>query len=144
MVVKRPVIVAVAVISLAIALLAYLRDPPWLATYASGLRPWQQDAAGGPRYRWSGGHASFFVPSAAEAVVIPVSTEFGRGDSPMVVTFFVDDRPSAQVTLVDEGWQMVTLRLPRKGSRRVRRIDVRTNVTRDDNHGVRVGEVTTR
>ena len=59
----------------------------------------------------------------------------------MVVTVFVDDVRAARVLLADDGWKSVTVPLPPRGSRRVRRIDVRTSVVRDDNHGVKVGEV---
>ena len=122
----------------------YLRDPAWLAGQTTGLRAWERAADGGP-YRWSGGHASFFVPSEAFQVRIPVATRFDprepRGDEPMVVTFTIDDVRAARVLLVDAGGQDVVLQMPPRGSRRVRRIDVRTSVTREGNHGVKVGAV---
>jgi hypothetical protein len=57
----------------------------------------------------------------------------------MVVTFTIDGVRAARALLIDDGWQDVTLAMPPPGSRRVRRIDVRTSVTREDNHGVRIG-----
>jgi hypothetical protein len=60
----------------------------------------------------------------------------------MLVTVSVDDRVAARLVLTDAGWRHVLVALPPPGSRRVRRIDVRTSVTREDNHGVRIGEVT--
>ena len=119
----------------------YLRDPPWLLTQSSGLRP-PERTADGAVYRWSGGHASFFVPADARTVRIPLATTFdARGSSPMVVTVFVDDARTAGLVLTDDAWHEVTVPLPRKGSRRVRRIDVKTNVVREDNHGVKIGDV---
>lgn len=130
---------ALAAVVLAAALW-YLRDPAWLADLSSGLRPWQQDADG-TRYRWSGAHASFFVPADATAIQIPVSTSFADDPRPMLVTATVDDRSATRMVLRDEGWHSVTVTLPPRGSRRVRRIDIRTNIVRPDNRGVRIGEV---
>ncbi len=70
-------IAAAAVVSA----LAYLRDPPWLASMDSGFRRWET-ASDGTRYRSMAGHASFFVPADARAVVIPARTTFAdRGRS---------------------------------------------------------------
>jgi hypothetical protein len=122
-------------------LLAYLRDPPWLIGQTTGLRPWQQ-GQGEPRYRWSSGHASFFVRADAGTIDIPLSTTFDRQDArPMMVTVSVDDAVAARVVLTDASWTHVKAALPPPGGRRVRRIDVRTSITREDNHGVRIGEV---
>jgi hypothetical protein len=118
----------------------YLRDPAWLIGQTTGLRR-PERAADGRVFRWSGGHASFFVPSAGGTVRIPVSTTFdARGADPMVVSVFVDDVRVARLLLTDEAWRDVTITLPPAGSRRVRRIDIRTSVVREDNHGVKVGE----
>jgi hypothetical protein len=132
----------IAVVFIAIACgLAYLRDPAWLATQTTGLRPWQR-ADDGAMFRWSGGHASFFVPADAQSIRVPIATTFPDPDAaPMVVTFSVDDMRAARVLLTDEAWKDVVIPMPPRGSRRVRRIDVRTSVTREDNHGVKIGEV---
>lgn len=124
------------------AALWYLRDPAWLDGLSSGVRLWEQ--ANGYRYRWSGGHASFFVPSSARAFDIPLSTTFARSDPPMVVTVTVDDRPAARLLLTDSAWHTVTIAPTIATTRHVRRVDVRTNVTRDGNHGVRIGEIALR
>ena len=125
------------------AMLAYLRDPAWLDGMSSGLRAWEQ-AADGHRYRWSGGHAAFFVPSGAAAFDLPLSTTFNPGDAPLMVTVTVDDRPGARLLLTDAKWQTVTILPSARTTRHVRRIDVRTSITRDDNHGVRIGEIAVR
>lgn len=118
----------------------YLRDPPWLLEQRTGLRLPERGPDGVP-YRWSGAHASFFVPSDAGRVRIPVATTFdGRADAAMVVSAFVDDVRAARVLLWDGSWQTLSIDLPPPGSRRVRRIEIRTSVVRDDNHGVKVGE----
>jgi len=140
MVTRRAVLVVVCAAAVAGAL-AYLRDPPWLITETSGLRRWEQ-RPDGPRYRWSSGHASFFVRSDAAAVDLPVSTTFDDRDArPMMVTVSVDDKVTARLVLSDAAWRVVRVPLPPPGGRGVRRIDVRTSITREDNHGVRIGEV---
>ena len=131
---------AIVGLALLVAALAYLRDPAWLIDVSSGLRSWEQDASG-MRYRWSGGHASFFVPSDAIAIRIPLATTFERRDPPMLVVVTVDDVPAGRLLLLDPGWEDLIVPLPPRGSRRVRRIDVRTSLTRDDNHGVKIATV---
>lgn len=136
----RRLLMVVVLLALAAALL-YLRDPPWLIDYTTGLRGWER-AEDGAAFRWSTSHASFFVPSDAGVLVLPLSTTFDAGDEkPMLVTVTIDDVRAARVLLEDARWQHVPLTLPRPGSRRVRRIDVRTSVTRDDYRGVRIGEL---
>ena len=118
----------------------YLRDPAWLIGQTTGLRQ-PERAADGTVFRWSGGQASFFVPPTGRTVRIPLATTFdARGAVPMTVSVFVDDVRAARLLLTGEVWHDVTVVLPPAGSRRVRRIDIRTSVVRDDNHGVKVGE----
>ncbi len=125
------------------AALAYLRDPPWLISVTSGMRPLQMDASG-RRYRWMGGHASLFVPADARFISIPLRTTFDApGDLPISVTIAIDDRPVDRVVLADPQWHLSTVRLPTPGARRVRRVDIRVDRTRDDNHGAAVGDVLT-
>lgn len=122
--------------------LAYLRDPPWLLGMTSGLRAWET-AQDGQRIRWAGAHASFFVPSNAESVRIPLRTTFDRaGEWPIAVAISVDDRPAGRLILSDSAWRESVVRLPPPGSRRVRRIDIRADRARDDNHAVQLGEIT--
>jgi hypothetical protein len=126
------------------AMLWYLRDPAWLSDQTTGLRKWERTADGSV-HRWSGGHASFFVPAEARQLRIPVATTFDSrepgGDRPMMVAFTIDDVRAARVLLEDTAVHEVVLQMPSPGSRRVRRIDVRTSVTREGNHGVKVGAV---
>jgi hypothetical protein len=124
-----------------LAALAYLRDPPWLLEMSSGLREWER-AADGTRFRWAGAHASFFVPSTAGRVRIPLRTTFDRpGEWPISVSITIDDQPADRLVLSDPGWRESVLRLPPARGRRVRRLDIRADRARDDNRAVQVGEV---
>ncbi len=132
------VLVVLAVLGIAVW---YLRDPAWLIDQSTGFRA-NERASDGTVFRWSGGHASFFVPSDAGIIRVPIATTFDAGGAaPMVVTMFVDEARAARLLLTDDAWHTVTIPLPPRGSRRVRRIDIRTSVVREDNHGVKVGEV---
>lgn len=134
---------ALVAIVLAAGTLWYLRDPAWLIDQTTGLRAPQREADG-KVIRWSGGHASFFVPSHLTSLRIPLSTTFDArepgGDRPMMVTFTIDDELAGRILLTGPEWQEVTLPMPLPGGRRVRRVDLRTSITRDGNRGVRMGE----
>jgi hypothetical protein len=123
---------------------AYLRDPPWLISVESGLAGWET-ARDGTRYRWTGGHASFFVPSPAATLVIPVRATFpNASDWPQVVTISVDDRTRARVRLSDAEWHAVSVPLDAATTRDVRRIDVRVDRVRPGNRGVQLGQIQLR
>ena len=137
---KRLALVCIVVASVAGAL-AYLRDPPWLDRMESGFRRWET-ATDGTRYRWTAGHASFFVPATATAIVIPTRTTFDDpGQPPILVSIAIDDRPADEFVLRDDGWRTHELLLPPPGRRRLRRIDVRVDRLRQGLRGVQVGEV---
>lgn len=124
--------------------LAYLRDPPWLLRVSSGMRAWQT-GPDGTRYRWASGHSSFFVPSGAASIEIPMRAPFdGPNDWPIVATITLDDRPVDRLTLSDAAWHRSVIALPARSSRRVRRIDIRLDRTRNENHGVAIGEIRIR
>lgn len=123
------------------AALTYLRDPPWLLASSSGLREWEA-AAGGTRFRWAGAHASFFVPSVAHSLRIPLRTTFDNpGDWPVTISITIDDEPVDRLVLSDAGWRESVLRLPPARGRRVRRVDIRADRTREDNKAVQIGEI---
>jgi hypothetical protein len=129
---------------LVLALLAYLRDPAWLIATDSGFFDWETNRAG-QKFRWMGAHASFFVPSDAKAVTIPLHALFITGDpSPFVIRVDLNDRPATQLILPDEQWQSARLRIvvPKGWSRKVARIDLRANRTWSERDlSVQVGEV---
>lgn len=91
-----------------------------------------------------GGHASFFVPSSARLIEIPVHAAFESIEWPVTVSVAIDDRTGDRLILSDGEWHTIRLRLPAAGSRRVRRIDVRADRTREDNRGAAIGEVRIR
>ncbi|MEO7788953.1 MAG: hypothetical protein ABIX28_05190 [Vicinamibacterales bacterium] len=126
-----------------LAALAYLRDPAWLINLDTGFRPWEQ-TSDGTRYRWTGGRASFFIPSTATSIDLPVRTTFAPGEWPVTVTITVDDQPAVTAELRDEGWHRLTFNLAGRTSRRVRRIDIHVDRTRAGNRGVAVGELQLR
>jgi len=137
-------VLALLVAAAVIAAAAYLRDPPWLPSITSGLRSWESDRDG-TKFRWMGGHASLFVPSAARAIEIPLHTTFeSPGDWPVTVSVAIDDRPGDRLVLSDGEWHTILLRLPPAGSRRVRRIDIRVDRTRGGNRGAAIGELRIR
>ena len=114
----------------AVAVLAYLRDPPWLLAYSSGFTQWEV-AEDGSRVRWAGAHASFFVSSDARDLRLRLRTTFERPDDwPVTVSVTQDDVPVDRLVLSDGAWRESTIRLPPRGSRRVRRVDVHSDRTR--------------
>ena len=60
----------------------YLRDPAWLITQTTGLRGWER-SADGTRFRWSGGLASFFVPSEEQIIRIVNGASGGPVNTPV-------------------------------------------------------------
>jgi hypothetical protein len=123
------------------ALLAYLRDPPWLAKVESGFHEWRT-GPDGLRYRWTTGHASFFVPSSSARIAIPVRVTFDRpGDPPVLVRIAIDDRLADEFELRDDRWTARRIVLPPPGRRRWRRIDIRVDRLRPDNQGIQLGEI---
>jgi hypothetical protein len=132
---------ALVVAVLSFAALAYLRDPPWLLSMSTGFSRRGLDPHG-TVFRWIAGRASFFVPSDARTVDIPLRTTFDRpGDLAITVTVTIDDRPADRLVLTDATWRHSILVLPRPGGRRVRRIDLSIDRVREEGRGVLVGEV---
>jgi hypothetical protein len=141
---SRHVIVTLIAAIVVVVTLAYLRDPPWLLSTTSGMRPWETDGSG-TRMRWMGGHASFFVSAEARSLEIPVRTTFEHPDDwPIAVSVSIDDRPANRIVLTDAGWRRIVLTMPPRASRRVRRIDLRMDRTRDDNRAAAIGDVILR
>jgi hypothetical protein len=135
-------IVGVGVIT-AVALLAALRDPPWLGSVTSGLSPWIDAGAVG-RVRWTTGHATFYVPSDAAIIVIPIRAVRLTDDVlALVLDVQVDGRPVHRVRLENEQWRRVRIAVGLlRRVRRVRRIEIRVSRTAGRSwRGVQVGEV---
>lgn len=138
----RHVLWGALVLVACVGLLGYLRNPPWLRDYSSGLRAWET-AADGARVRWAGAHASFFVPSDAQAVQLRLRTTFDSpGDWPITVSVALDDVPAERVVLSDPAWREVVIRMPAGATRRFRRLDLRADRVRDGNRAFELAEVT--
>ncbi len=136
----RRVLTLGAVILVSVSVLAYLRDPAWLSQIDSGFDRWQTTESD-VRYRRMAGHASFFVPSAATAIVVPVRTTFQPGDPAIRMSFSIDDRVADEILLTDEVWHAVILRFPPAGTRHHRRIDIRADRLRADQRSAQIGEI---
>jgi hypothetical protein len=139
---RRSFVLASVLALLALAgVLAYLRDPPWLLTMSSGMRGWET-GPDGARFRWTAPHASFFVPADARDMRLRLRTTFDRpGEWPIALSISIDDVPVDRLVLSDSSWRESIVRLPARGSRRVRRVDIRADRAREDNRAVQLGEV---
>ena len=49
-----------------------LHDPPWIAGSTYGFFPVEADQDG-RAFRWTGGHASFFVPESAVSITLELA-----------------------------------------------------------------------
>jgi hypothetical protein len=131
----------------AIAVLAYLYDPPWMGGVTSGLRPWEEDPPG-TLFRWTYGRATFFVPSNATTMTVPLRAVFpGPNHVPVTVEMRDNGRLLATIELRDpDAWVRTTVPLKRAaGRRRFRRIDLRVSrVVPPFALGVMTGEITAR
>lgn len=136
---RKTLLVLVVGCLVALPVLLYLRDPPWLLTSSSGFRGWER-GPDGERFRWMGGHASFFVDATARSVELPFRTSFAPGDWSIMVTVSIDDRQSDRLVLSDGDWHRAVLRLPPPGDRKARRIDIRLDRVREEDRGAIVGE----
>jgi hypothetical protein len=95
------------------------------------MRDWEEDPPG-TRFRWTTGRASFFVPSDATAMTLPLRAVFpGPNGKPVTVSVSVDDRWLADIELPHpDEWVRSVLPLPRHAaSRRFRRVDLHVNRT---------------
>ena len=140
---RRRLIVGILTAVLVAAAAWYLYDPPWIANVTSGLRDWEEDPSG-TRFRWTAGRASFFVPSSATEMTLPLRAVFSAPDGrPVTVKLSVDDRWLADVAIADVSvWTRTTVPLPRQRTHRShRRVELRVSRTTGPyNLGVQLGE----
>jgi hypothetical protein len=134
---------AVAILAAALVL-GYLYDPPWIGGVTSGLRGWEEDPPG-TLVRWTTGRSTFFVPSSATMITVPLRAVFpGHGGGPVGVELRADGRLLGTIELTDpNAWVRTPLPLrPATGRRRFRRIDLRiSRVVGPFFLGVMTGEV---
>ena len=122
----------------------YLHDPAWVGGVTSGLREWRTDE--GTSFRWTNGHAAFYVPGNAREMTLPMHIPAVLGTSfdaaPVTVHVSADDRWLADVDVRPGApWTMTTFPLAGRPSRRFRRIDVRVSrVSGFEMRGVQLGE----
>jgi hypothetical protein len=131
MTITRTRLWAVVACVLLLWVLGYLRDPSWLGQVTSGMRGWEEDPPG-TRFRWTTGRASFFVPSDALAMTLPLRAVFpGPNGRPVTVSVSVDDRWLATIDLPrPDAWVRSVLPLPRRATtRRFRRVDLHVSRT---------------
>jgi hypothetical protein len=133
-----------AIVALLGAAAGYLYDPPWVGGTTMGFRTWETEGPG-IRFRWTGGHATFYVPRDATLMTLPLRSQFGGpGDGPVSVSVSVDDRLLTDIVLDDpDAWVRSIVPLPRRATRRrFRRVDLRVSRTvGEPMFGVMVGEI---
>jgi hypothetical protein len=128
---KRTRVGAGTVVVLLVIAAVYFHDPPWAGQVTSGLLDWAPDRSG-TRFRWTGGRASFFVPSDATSMTLPLRSYFRDPNGrPVIVSIAVDDRWLADIELPrPDEWVRPVLPLPhRPTSRSFRRVDLRVSRT---------------
>lgn len=144
MTVRRLSIVALIAVAGA---LVYLRNPPWIEDVTSGMKPWDRDESG-VLYRWTEGHASFYIPSNVETMTLPLRSAVpGPDGAPVRVELRQDGAILGSVELIVPGaWTKHTFTLrPSKTRRPFQRIDLRVSRTFPPwSFGVMTGEVTAR
>jgi hypothetical protein len=132
-----------------VAVLGYLRDPPWIGDVTSGLQPWLTDSDQ-RRVRWTTGRASFYVPSTATQMTLPFRAIEPRSDRPVTIDVSVDDRWLATIEIPDRpkpeslAFVKTTVPLPHRATgRRFRRVDLHVHRWLKELHqGVQMGELT--
>jgi hypothetical protein len=96
-------------------------------------------------FRWTSGHATFYVPSTAATLAVPIRAAFpGPEGRPVSVHIDVDDRRVVAIAIDQPGaWRQTIVNLPRTRTwRRSRRVDVRVDRTvGESNLGVQLGEI---
>ena len=141
---RAKVVNAAAGLLVVAGVLSYLYDPPWMGGVTSGLRPWEQDPPG-TLFRWTAGRATFFVPSSATTLTVPLRAVFpGPNGAPVRVEIRDDGRLLTTIDISDPNvWVRPSVPLKRyAGRRRFRRIDLHVSrVVPPFALGVMTGEV---
>jgi hypothetical protein len=93
-----------------------------------GFHGWETDGAG-VRYRWTKERARFFVASTTRAVDLSVQP-FDIGFSgPVGVNVLLDGQLFDRISLEDNGWRQIRLRLPPTSAHRFWQLDLRIDHT---------------
>jgi O-antigen ligase len=129
---KRPAIGVVVAVMIAIAAslpyrLARVEQHANLENASAGLSLWQREADGS-RYRWAGGHATFYAPSAASSMVIRLRAGTAAA-SPVDTRVLIDGHVRHGATLPPGGpWTAARVPLPGGPSGRFVRIEITTAI----------------
>jgi hypothetical protein len=92
-----------------------------------GFSRWQREPDGS-RYRWAGGRSTFFVPSAAHSVRIPLGSGT-EGPDTVEVRIFLNGREANRVVLERSSeWRSIYLPLSRRAAEPFSRIDLEAGV----------------
>jgi O-Antigen ligase len=135
------ILIAVVAISVPVRVVAQRADFD-LEHRGIGLSPWQS-GVDGVRYRLAGATSSVFVPSSAQALVIPLRAQ---GSAPeRRVEIRLDGRPGDVVTVASDRWLFLRLRmLPDREAPRFRRLELRTAPESGDAPVLMIGKVEAR
>jgi O-antigen ligase len=116
------VLVAVFVCSIPFRTVAAVREAD-VENTSVGFSLWQH-GPDGSRFRWAGGRATFFVPSSARAVRIPLR-HGSTGPDDLEVRIFLDGREADRVRLSEVGdWRILRLVLVQRKHEPFARIDL--------------------
>ena len=130
----RPMRVVAAAAILALAVSVPLRARQAIAQLDLAQQSWgfyAWEGQGADRARWTSRHATFFIPSAAHELRLPIrALHFGPNTGPTSVTIAVGGRPFHRLDLPNSDWTIVRLRLPvAPRDEAFQRIDVITDPT---------------
>ena len=79
------------------------------------------------------------APRICSDLRLRLRTTFERPDDwPVTVSVTLDDVPVDRLVLSDGAWRESTIRLPPRDSRRVRRVDVRSDRTRPNHRALQL------
>jgi hypothetical protein len=126
--VKRFAVVAIVIVAatLPLRIASAARDAD-VEHLSVGLSKWQQ-RSDGTRYRWAGGHATFYVSPAARSIRIPIR-KAPSAPATVEVRIYLDGVEANRVILQsDEDEKTVRLNLLRRAKTRFARIDLESRV----------------
>lgn len=123
-----------------------------LARVTAGFFNWQESRRG-PRFRWTGAQAMFYVPGNTRAILVPIGgPPRGLSSGHTEVRLSLDGKVVNRVSLEEDEWVTVRMLIPEsKSGARFRRVDLQVFPTwtpdgaRPEGErrigGVRVGDV---
>jgi len=100
-----------------------------LARQSFGFYAWEEE--NGQKFRWTSRRATFFVPSSARELRLPVrASHIGANGEPTEVSIAIGGRTLHKVQLARDDWTTIRILLPREATQnRYQRVDVITEPT---------------